>query len=215
MTSPATVLTREGAQRAAERELSKPGYQQAQPPWWARPVRWLLDQIGHLWDSLASATGGSAALAVILAGLVALLALAVWRLGPGARRRRTHGAPFETLTELTATDHRRAAEAFAAKGRWAEAVRERLRAIARDLEQRALVDRRPGRTAFELATDGGRALPACAALLREAADLFAGIWYGSAVPTAEDYRRLVEIDRGVQQARPERTAEPAGTLVAP
>lgn len=202
MVSPATALTREGAQHAAERELSKPGYQQAQPPWWVRPVQWLLHEIGRLWDSLASATGGSAALAVILIGVAALVVVAVWRLGPGARRKRTHSVSFDGETELAAAAHRSAAESFAANGQWAEAVRERLRAIARDLEERALVDRRPGRTSFELAAEGGRALPACAAMLREAADLFGAIWYGSAVATAEDYRRLVEIDRGVQQARP-------------
>jgi Domain of unknown function (DUF4129) len=74
------------------------------------------------------------------------------------------------------------------------------------------VDRRPGRTAHELAAEGGLSLPATADLLREAADRFDAIWYGSMPARAEDYSRLTEIDAAVKAARPARTTV---ELVAP
>lgn len=207
-------LTRLGAQGDARHELAKRPYQQAKPPWWLRPLQWVFREIAKLWLSVANHTGGSAALSVIIVGALVILALIAWRVGPLARGGRSRFA-LGLEPESTATDHRAAAERFAAQQQWAEAVRERLRAISRDLEERVLVNRRPGRTAYELAAEGGRALPANAAMLREAADRFAAIWYGSASAGAEDYRRLKEIDLAVQAARPARTAEPLPGLVAP
>jgi hypothetical protein len=196
-------LTRQGAQDAARHELAKPPYQQAQPPWWYRPLRWVLREIARLWDTAAAHTGGSAALAVLLGFVALAVAVIAWRVGPSARGGRSSQA-LHLDPESTAADHRAAAERLAAQELWAEAVRERLRAIARDLEERALVDRRPGRTAAELAAEGGLALPANAAMLREAADRFATIWYGRARASGEDYRRLTEIDGAVRAARPVR-----------
>ena len=199
----AAALTRGGAQRDARHELAKPPYQQAQPPWWLRPLRWLLREIGKIWDTAAGYTGGAAALTVLLGALAAVLVIVALRVGPASMSARTRTG-FELDAPSTATDHRANAERLAAQQQWAEAVRERLRAISRDLEERALVDRRPGRTAAELAADGGRALPASAAMLQEAADRFSVIWYGRAQAIAEDYQRLTEIDTAVRSARPAR-----------
>jgi Domain of unknown function (DUF4129) len=211
-------LTRQGAQDAARHELAKRPYQQALPPVWVRPLRWLLGKIVDAWFRAASATGGSAALAALLLLALAVIALVIWRVGPMSRSSKRDELSLNLAGASTATDHRAAAEAFAAKQQWAEAVRERLRAISRELEERALLDRRPGRTATELAAEGGRALPASAAMLREAAERFAAIWYGSTQATGEDYARLTEIDAAVRRDHPVRTAVPAGgvgAMVAP
>lgn len=197
-----SALTRQGAQDAARHELAKPPYQQARPPLWVRPLRWLIGRLVSFWNSAADATGGSAALLVVLVFCVLVAGLVIWRVGPMRRNARRGDLTFDLEGERSATDHRAAAEAFAASQQWAEAVRERLRAISRDLEERVLVDRRPGRTAYELAREGGTALPGSAALLREAADRFVAIWYGSARASAEDYRRLTEIDTAVGRDRP-------------
>ncbi|MDX6258157.1 MAG: hypothetical protein QOJ11_4491 [Frankiales bacterium] len=196
-------LTRQGAQVAARHELAKPPYQQAQPPWWYRPLRWALHQIARLWDSAAAHTGGAAGLSVLLGTLAVVVVLIAWWVGPRARTARSSQA-LHLDPETTADDHRALAERLARQEQWAEAVRERLRAISRDLEERALVDRRPGRTAYELAAEGGRALPALAADLTEAADRFARIWYGRQQAGSADYRRLSEIDDAVKAARPAR-----------
>lgn len=204
-------LTREGAGQAARHELAKQPYQQARPAWWVRPLRWLLHQIARLWTATAQHTGGSAALAVLVLVVVALVALVVWRVGPASRAASRRGFALSLDPETTADQHRAAAARFAAQKQWAEAVREQLRAVSRDLEDRALVQRRAGRTAYELATEGGRALPSVAGLLREGADVFVSIWYGSATASAADHQRLVAIDDAVRKARPARTAEAVPT----
>lgn len=206
LVSAATPLTRQGAQDAARHELAKPPYQQAQPPIWVRPLRWLLRRLLSLWNRAADATGGSAALLVLIVLTVAVVGLILWRVGPRRRNARRGDLTFDLESDKSAADHRAAAEALARSQQWAEAVRERLRAISSDLEERVLVDRRPGRTAYELAAEGGAALPGSAAQLREAADLFVTIWYGSARASADDYRRLTEIDHAVSRDRPARVA---------
>ena len=73
------------------------------------------------------------------AGRVGLVALAVGvAAGPGRRRaparRRGPPALFAARPRASAAEHRGAAEAAARSERWATAVRERLRAVARELE---------------------------------------------------------------------------------
>lgn len=79
---------------------------------------------------------------------------------PGSPRRTATSA--NTLFDdgiRSAADHRTAAEAHAAAGRWTEAVQERMRAVVRSLEERTLLDPRPGRTADEAAAEASVSLP--------------------------------------------------------
>ncbi|GAA2841027.1 hypothetical protein GCM10020220_032530 [Nonomuraea rubra] len=105
---------------------------------------------------------------LILLGLVALIA---WRLRKTARKNALAPGALFGARALTAAEHRQAAERLAQEGRWTQAIQERLRAIARDLEERALVDgmtgpdgRRAGRRGGGVAarvragTRGGRPL---------------------------------------------------------
>src|SRR5690606_31612112 len=64
------------------------------------------------------------------------------------------------------------ADELAAQGRFAEAVRERLRAIVRELVDRGVVDNRPGWTVTELAALAGSARPELLASLVAATDIF-------------------------------------------
>ena len=82
-------------------------------------------------------------------------------------------------------------------------MRERLRAVVRSLEERAVLDERPGRTADEAAAEAGRALPGCAAGLRSAAVLFDEVWYGGRPAGPESYAALRDLDAQVQAARPD------------
>ena len=194
-------LGREQAQRLAQQELAKPEYEDARPGLLERVVGWLLERLGDLF-----ARGGAVAprgwvLLLIVAGLAAVVGLALARrVRAGAGRR--DGRALFTGRERSAAEHRAAAEAAVARGAWAEAVRDRLRAIVRELEERAVLDPRPGRTADEAAAEAGRLLPAVAADLREAARLFDEIWYGARPATAEHDRRLREVDAAVAAARP-------------
>ena len=77
---------------------------------------------------------------------------------------------------------------------WAEAIRERLRAIARELEHRGVLDPRPGRTADELCGEAGLRLPVLAGDLRAATSIFDEVWYGGRTATADDEAQLRALD---------------------
>jgi hypothetical protein len=96
----------------------------------------------------------------------------------------------DELPDLPAADFVSLADRFAAEGRFAEAVRERLRAIVRELIDAGLIDNRPGWTVTELATAAGAARPPVRPGLDAASRLFSDIWYGQRPATADDDRRM-------------------------
>ncbi|MFG1689880.1 DUF4129 domain-containing protein [Nonomuraea sp. NPDC049269] len=197
----------EAARRAAE-ELLKPGYEREA----------LLDQawrrfqqfVGDLMDAATGSgtTGGVISAIVITLIISGVVALIVWRLRKTSRR--NAAAPDGLFGErtMTAAEHRQAAERLAAMGSWAEAIQERLRAIARDLEERALVDGMPGRTADELAAEAGLALPGFADELTAAARSFDDVTYGAEPGTRETYDAMSGLDERLRQARPVPLAAP-------
>ena len=71
-----------------------------------------------------------------------------------------------------------AADRLAAEGRYAEAIRQRLRDTLRELIDRRLIPPQPGWTAAELATMAADQRPAVAWPLGGATELFSEIWYG-------------------------------------
>ncbi|CAO0832539.1 hypothetical protein SMICM17S_08661 [Streptomyces microflavus] len=102
----------------------------------------------------------------------------------------------------SAAQHRAAADAHAAALRWTEAVQERMRAIVRSLEERALLDPRPGRTADEAAAEAGRALPDHATRLRSAARDFDDVTYGGRTAGQPTYLALRALDTELDEAKP-------------
>jgi hypothetical protein len=192
----------EAAQLARE-ELAKQVYRDAGPGLVERLVRWLLDQAGGLLDDVAGVSpGGYAGLVVVLLLVVVAVVAVRLKVGPLGRQVARDEALF-TGRARSAAEHRAAADAHAAAGEWADAVRERLRAVVRSLEERAVLDERAGRTADEAAAEAGRALPSCAAGLRAAAVLFDEIWYGGRPAGPESYAALRDLDAQVQAARPD------------
>jgi hypothetical protein len=110
----------------------------------------------------------------------------------------------------TAADHRAAADAAAAGGDWAVAVRERFRAVIRQLEEDGRLDARAGRTVDEAAAEGGRPLPAHAADLRAGARIFDEVIYGEHPATAAQDQRLRALDDAIRASRRSRTTVGAG-----
>ncbi|MDJ0386424.1 DUF4129 domain-containing protein, partial [Streptomyces sp. G-G2] len=102
----------------------------------------------------------------------------------------------------SAADHRANAEAHAAAGHWTEAVQERMRAVVRSLEERTLLDPRPGRTADEAAAEAARSLPAHTGELRAAARAFDDVTYGGRPADSGTYTRLRDLDVTLQRTRP-------------
>jgi hypothetical protein len=196
---------RDEARELARRELQKQIYHRDEPSFLDRLMRrisdWLNSMLDHVPGQHTGGSGSWTALVVLLL-LLALIAAAIWwRIG-SVRRNAAERQSLLDDTDTTAEDHRAAAERHAKAGEWPEAIRERLRAIARDLEERVIVEPRPGRTADELAAEAGAALPDHADELAAGVRIFDDVWYGGRSGDAEGYGRLTELDRRLRSARP-------------
>lgn len=194
-------ITRDGAREDARRELNDAVYREGEASLFDRLVRnafeWLFDRLAEV---VRIAPGGLAGLVIIVVLLVLLAVLLRLGLGPlGARNLltdRRRGARAKTAAE-----YRAEAESLAAAEQWKEAVRARLRATIRELEERGVLDVRVGRTAGEVASEAGAAVPVIAADLREAARTFDEIWYGDRPATERSYRTMAGVDDRVRASR--------------
>ncbi|HEY7485389.1 MAG TPA: DUF4129 domain-containing protein [Streptosporangiaceae bacterium] len=202
---------RDQARELARRELEKPIYHRDDPSL----VQRFLDKVNDWIDSLNRTVSGAGqhdggsgwiALAVIIGILVLVVIVIMWRLGAVRGSAARKNGLLEDKPK-TAKDYRAEAERHAAAGEWAQAIRERLRAIARDLEERVILDPRPGRTADELATEAGAALPDLAEDLTAAVRIFDDVWYGDRPGTPDGYAQLTRLDEHVRSTKP-RPLEP-------
>ncbi|MGW3342776.1 DUF4129 domain-containing protein [Nonomuraea rubra] len=203
-------IDREEAARRAAEELLKPEYDKE--ALFDRIYRYVTQFLGDLLDAATGggATGGIIAAVLITLILLGLVALIAWRLRKTARKNALAPGALFGARALTAAEHRQAAERLAQEGRWTQAIQERLRAIARDLEERALVDGMPGRTADELAAEAAVSLPAFAQELAAAARSFDDVTYGGVMGTREAYETMTGLDERLRQARPVPLAASAG-----
>lgn len=188
-------LGRDEAREAARRELSDPAYGAAEPGLLERVMERLLDRLDELFAAVATASpGGALGLLVLLALLVVAVVVVRLRVGRTARAARIARPVFDSRPR-SAAEHRAAATSAANAGSFDEAVREQFRAIARGLEERGVLDERPGRTADEVAADAGvPELPA-------AARVFDDVVYGGRPADLAAYRVMVEADRLTNAAR--------------
>lgn len=195
---------RDEARRLAEEELEKPAYQQHEPSVFERWLDELAEFVARLLAGAGDTTvSGWFGVVIVVALLVLVVALVRFRTGRLERTRsRTAAALFEATDQATAAEQRAAARRYADAEQWAEAIRARMRAIALGLEERALLDRRPGRTALEVARDAAANLPGHADELRAAAGVFDDVWYGGHDATREAYDRITRIDERVRDAKP-------------
>ncbi|MFG2805115.1 DUF4129 domain-containing protein [Streptomyces massasporeus] len=208
---PPLTIPRDPAQEAARRELSKRMYHENDPSLFQRALDAFWEWLGKLFNAASTATpGGTLGLIVIIAAVIAVLAALWWRLGT-PRRQPTSSATLFDDRPRSAAEHRAAAEAHAAQGHWNQAVQERMRALVRALEERALLDVRPGRTADEAAAEAGRALPAHTDRLRTAARDFDDVTYGGRSATEESYHRIAELDRDLERTKPQLATSSAAT----
>ncbi|GAA2273696.1 DUF4129 domain-containing protein [Streptomyces atrovirens] len=203
---PPLTIPRDPAREAARRELSKGMYHENDPSWFQQALDTFWEWIGKLFGAASTATpGGALGLVVVIAAVIAVLGALWWRLGTPRREPTSAPALFDDRPR-SAAEHRAAAEAHAAQGHWNQAVQERMRALVRALEERALLDLRPGRTADEAAAEAGRALPAHTDRLHTAARAFDDVTYGGRAATEQSYRRLAELDRDLERTKPQLTA---------
>jgi Domain of unknown function (DUF4129) len=188
---PTIDIDRDAAHEAAQSELSKPIYPKASLT--ERFIDWAEELLYRLASEGASVPGGWFTISVLLCLLVAAIVVAV-RIARRTMRTNRGGYALFGQHELSAAEHRATAEQHAAAGNWAAAIRHRLRAIARHLEETAVLDPVPGRTATELARDAGTALPDLAGELSTAASAFNDVTYGEQPGTQAGYRMIADLD---------------------
>jgi hypothetical protein len=199
-------IGRDEARELARRELEKQIYQRDKPSWLERALddffEWLQELTNQGPDPESQGDGGGwLSVAIVIVIVLIAIALVVWLMW-GRGNPRSRKEPLLEDEPSRAVDHRDAAERYAGAGQWAEAIRERLRAIARDLEERAVLAARPGRTADELAAEAGEAVPDLAEDLRAGVRIFDDVWYGDRPGTPEGYARMADLDGKLRAARP-------------
>ncbi|KUO01048.1 hypothetical protein AQJ67_23575 [Streptomyces caeruleatus] len=200
---PPLTIPRDPAREAARRELSKGMYHENDPSWFQRALDAFWGWVEDLFSSASTVTpGGPLGLVVVILVVVAVLGALWWRLGTPRRQPTSSTALFNDRPR-SAAEHRAAAEAHAAQGHWNQAVQERMRAIVRSLEERALLDVRPGRTADEAAAEAGRSLPSHTDRLHAAARDFDDVTYGGRTATQQAYQRMAELDRALESTKPQ------------
>jgi hypothetical protein len=197
----APPVTRDGAREEARRELSKSIYDEAEPSWFTRLIEWINDKIASFFDWLTpdpsdKGIGGFTGLGTLALLIVIVVVVVVVRrwLGPVRRAARTDDSDVDLHSTLSSEALREQAEEFARRGAYAEAVRARLRAAVRMLEEKGVLDPRPGRTAGEIVTEVARTAPQAAEPLREAVTVFSEIWYGERPATQASYAALARAD---------------------
>ncbi|MDX2547834.1 DUF4129 domain-containing protein [Streptomyces sp. WI04-05B] len=199
---PPVTIPRDPAREAARRELSKRMYHENDPGLLQRATDALWDWLDKVFNAASTATpGGMVGLVVVLLAVAAVIGALWWRLGSPRTGPTSSAALFDDRPR-SAAEHRAAAEAHAVQGHWNQAVQERMRAVVRSLEERALLDARPGRTADEAAAEAGRTLPAHTDRLHTAARDFDEVTYGGRTATPQMYRRLTDLDDDLERTKP-------------
>ena len=200
------------ARRWAAEELLDPVYHE-QRSLLQRLLDWLGEQLAGL---NAPAALSPIAVLVVVAVILAVVIVAFVVAGPVrlSRRAAVSGRVLAEDDARTSAEIRAAADAAAARGDWGQSVLERYRAIVRGLEERTVLDERAARTAHEAALAAADRLPSLGAALVGAGRTFDDVAYGHEPATADDERRLRELDRQVQEARPSSGATVTDAAVA-
>lgn len=177
---------------------------------------WLHEQWNRLLDQSAGGSGWSPVVTtVVAAAVIALLAFVLPRVRRERRLRGT-GDPVLTDPSVTAATYRARVAAALAQGRFDDALADAYRAIARGATERTLLEDGPGRTAHEVALALAPVFPAERQALREAADRFDAVRYGSRHIARADAEQVAELDRRLARTRPDLSpSATSGAVVAP
>lgn len=185
-------IDREAAQEAARSELAKSIYPKPSPT--DMLLDWIEQLLYRLTSTASQIPGGWLTVTVLLTLLVVMIVVAFRIARRAMRSNRSGPAPLFGDHVLSAAEHRATAQRYAAEADWAPAIRHRVRAIARQLEENGVLDPVPGRTATELARTAGRAMPGLSGELSTAADTFNDVTYGEQPGTEARYRMVAELD---------------------
>ncbi|MGV0804707.1 DUF4129 domain-containing protein [Mycolicibacterium setense] len=185
-------IDRDAAHDAAQNELAKPIYPRASPT--DQIGEWLNDLLYRITAAGSRIPGGWFTISVLVILVVAAVVVAVRIARRTMRTSRSADRALFGSEELSAAQHRSIAEQYAAQGDWSAAIRHRVRALARQLEEAGVLAAVPGRTATELARDAAAALPGLSTELFRAATIFNDVTYGEQPGTESAYRTIAALD---------------------
>jgi hypothetical protein len=199
-------IGRDQAQRRAAEELAKAKYG-GTPEWLVELAdfadRWLqriVDLIIRILVQRDQGGGVNWGFLLAVGILLVTIGLVVWRVGLPRWRPRRRDAAVALDSTRPAADYRALAEQHAARGDWAAAVRDRFRALVRELETQAILDVRPARTAWEAAYRASQLLPTCREALQAGAESFNAVVYGDRPADSATYQQMVAIEEQVTAA---------------
>lgn len=198
---------RDEAREWAERELSDPAYDAAQPTLIDRIAQAVADFIEQLLTPRGDLDWSPvlAIAAVIVAVGLVVAAVLIW-----GRPRLAHRAAarssllFGEAESRSAAELRAAAARHAAAQEWDDAIVLRFRALARGLEERGIVEAPPGTTAQGLAQRAVHPFPAHADALHAAARAFDDVRYLRRRGTAELHHAVAGLDDELARTTPAR-----------
>lgn len=200
--SPPIDIGREEAQRRANEELAKGKYAGI-PDWVSQLQEKANDFIRGLLEFLTgrgvSSEGANWGLLLVTVIVLALIAFVVWRVGLPrwqARKLAQTGEVGADQAVLPST-YRDLAEAAAAQGDYRTAIRERFRAIVRELEFRTIISPRPSRTAFEAAALASRELPRASEPMYLAAEVFSAVMYGGTPGSEQGWQQILTAEAAI------------------
>jgi hypothetical protein len=203
---PSIDIDRDAAHQAAQSELEKPIYTKASAA--QQFDEWINEQLYRLLEKTSKIPGGWFTTTVLLVLLAIAVAVAIQVARRTMRTKRGGDHQLFETAQLTAAQHRATAQGYAAEGNWTAAIRHRLRAVARQLEESGVLNPVAGRTANELARDAGAALPRLADELSQAATAFNDVTYGERPGTQDAYQMIADLDDHL------RSRSPAGASAA-
>jgi Domain of unknown function (DUF4129) len=209
---PSIDIDRDAAHQAAQNELDKPIYSRGSAA--QQLDEWLSEKLYRLLEATSQIPGGWLTATVLLVLLAVAVAVAIHVARRTMRTRRGGDYQLFETTPLTAAQHRATAESYAAEGNWAAAIRHRLRAVARQLEEAGVLNPNPGRTANELARDTGAVLPHLASELSSSATAFNDVTYGEQPGTQAAYQMIADLDDHLRSRSPA-VASAVGPSAAP
>nr|WP_241739943.1 MULTISPECIES: DUF4129 domain-containing protein [Microbacterium] len=144
-----------------------------------------------------------ASIVVLVVVAIIVVAVLIWGRPRSITRSRASAHLFGHEEGRSAAELRRDADAAASTGDWDEAIVLRFRALARDLEERTLLDPAPGTTVHGFAHAAAELFPDAGPALHRAADAFDDVRYLRRHGSAAIYRDLVELDTRLTRATAE------------
>jgi Domain of unknown function (DUF4129) len=189
---PEIDIDRDAAHDAAQHELAKPVYPKRSPTELFH--EWVHELLYHLMEKGSFIPGGWFIVSVLLTLLIVAVVITIRVARRTIRTHRNTDYQLFDTGQLSAGQYRATAEGLAAEGNWTAAIRHRLRAVARGLEETRVLNPAPSRTANELARDAGACIPHLASELSQAATAFNDVSYGERPGTPAAYQAIVDLD---------------------